>query len=391
MIDTIRHRHWLMLLAALPVLVAVSHCSAPSIETISGIDLRLDPPGPTLNHAVHVARNMDCGDCHDPAETGEPKIPDPETCFECHDEDIANAPAKLKTYFESIRQSDGTYRFPAISYSTDLIVDHKAHAAGEIACAKCHGKTGPVGFRRTSVLDLKKTCMSCHEESGASLACATCHQKIRKDEAPASHSEAYLSAHGAHAPRDWRQGDAGLCAMCHEAPESCNECHRQSRPRAHGAAGFGRFHGRDALDVPFADSKCSMCHEERSCTLCHQREKPRSHTASFERRLHGISASVERQSCMTCHKPDFCDRCHTSTLPINHTGSFGSGRQTHCVACHDPLPMNGCYTCHKNTRGHLRATPLPPGPPHAGATDCDTCHRVLPHLNDGGNCRRCHR
>jgi hypothetical protein len=27
----------------------------------------------------------------------------------------------------------------------------------------------------------------------------------------------------------------------------------------------------------------------------------------------------------------------------------------------------------------------------AAATDCRTCHTVIPHLDDGGNCRRCQR
>jgi hypothetical protein len=391
--DTTRHcaLSWTLVASALLFSFSLSNCSPSSIENIGDADLLLDPPGPTMNHAVHAARNIECGDCHDPEERGEPKIPDPELCFDCHDEDIASAPEKLRRYFEAVRQPDGTYRFPRITYSADIVLNHRAHAAAEVACAECHGEPSERAFRRPSVLALKRSCLDCHELQGAGLDCAVCHEKIRKDEEPASHTEAFLTSHGTVSPVGWREGKGGLCAMCHEVPRSCDACHRATAPVGHRAAGFRLVHGRDALDRPFEESSCSLCHEKRSCTLCHQREKPRSHTASFERRLHGISASMERQSCMTCHKPDYCDRCHRSTVPVSHTGSFVSGRQTHCVACHDPLPSTGCYTCHKSTLGHRRATPLPAGPPHAGATDCVTCHKILPHLDDGGSCRRCHR
>ena len=137
-----------------------------------------------------------------------------------------------------------------------------------------------------------------------------------------------------------------------------------------------------------------MCHKENSCDACHQSAEPRSHSNVFKRRLHGKWAEVERQSCQTCHKQDWCQRCHQQAQPVNHRGTWGNGQQTHCIACHDPLQSTGCFTCHKNTLGHLTATPLPGDARHSTAADpaaCETCHQVLPHLNDGGRCRRCHR
>ena len=86
-----------------------------------------------------------------------------------------------------------------------------------------------------------------------------------------------------------------------------------------------------------------------------------------------------------------CQRCHENTTPMSHRGTFGSGPQAHCLVCHEPLTSTSCFTCHKNTLGHLTATPLPPGLPHSAATDCRTCHSALPHFDDGGSCRRCHR
>jgi predicted CXXCH cytochrome family protein len=388
-----RRHLWLPTALTVLVLLVAQGC-APSATTIGvepDADARIVPSGPTLNHAKHMAKNMECGDCHDPDETGKIAVPAASLCFDCHDEDIANAPPKLKAYFESIRQADGTFALPKMSYAADLIFDHAPHTAAGTTCAECHGEPAETGFGRDSLMKLKASCLSCHEAKGASLECAACHREERKDRAPASHADGFLAAHGERAPAAWKDGKGGLCAQCHAVPQSCDECHGQTKPQSHNGLAFRMLHGQEIQDVPLADTSCSLCHDQKTCTLCHQTEKPRSHTTSFERRFHGIKASVERQSCATCHKPDFCDSCHQESRPISHTGSFGSGKQRHCITCHDPLPMNGCYACHKNTLGHRQATPMPPGWPHDRASTCDECHPIVPHLNDGGDCRRCHR
>jgi hypothetical protein len=189
-------------------------------------------------------------------------------------------------------------------------------------------------------------------------------------------------------------GARSTCSLCHEVPGSCRDCHSETKPAGHFDAGFRILHGRGETDVgdePFEQTSCALCHKESSCLLCHQTTKPQSHTLVFARRTHGLIADIERQSCQTCHKQDFCNRCHDSTEPVSHRGGWGSAPYTHCLGCHDPLPANGCYVCHKNTLGHLTATALPGGLPHSAATDCRTCHTVIPHIDDGGNCRRCHR
>jgi hypothetical protein len=307
---------------------------------------------------------------------------------------MAEEPERVQAYFAAIRQPDGSYKFPKLAYSPDLIFVHETHIENGAECQDCHGEPREVAYARPSLMDLKTSCMNCHEVSGASNECAVCHKEIRKDKAPPSHGGDFALTHGAQAPEGWRDGQGGLCALCHEVPQSCNTCHRQNKPSSHNAAGFRWYHGRgdtDVLGQPFDETSCATCHEEQGCTLCHQVQKPRSHTIPFQRRLHGLVAEIERESCLTCHKQDQCARCHETTRPISHRGTFGSGPQAHCLICHDPLPSTSCFTCHKNTLGHLQATPLPPGLPHSAATDCRTCHSVLPHFDDGGNCRRCHR
>lgn len=353
-----------------------------------------EPPRISVNHKLHIEKELACADCHDPEEkAGVPSKPKSSTCFECHD-DLAKESERVRAYFEATRQGEAWF-FPGNEYSKDLRFDHAPHLKAAVECKTCHGEPQETAFRRPGLLDLKASCMDCHREKKASLECATCHFETRKEAKPASHDAAFRRAHGQNAPDEWQTAPArNLCSMCHEVPKDCNSCHSESKPSSHQTGGFDLYHGRglsDSKESPFEETSCSLCHKEQSCTLCHQTNKPRSHSVAFERRLHGFHAEIERQSCRTCHQQDFCQKCHESALPVSHTGNWGSGSQAHCIGCHEPLTSTGCYTCHKNTLGHLAATPLPPDSAHTGPVDCRGCHLTLPHLDNGGNCRRCHR
>ena len=182
------------------------------------------------------------------------------------------------------------------------------------------------------------------------------------------------------------------CSQCHQVPNDCSTCHLKTQPQSHREIGFLSTHGigdTDAREQPFEETSCSLCHQEDSCVECHHVQMPRSHTNPFRRRLHGVTAEIDRESCRTCHKQNFCTFCHQTTAPVTHRGNWA---ESHCVTCHDPLQSTSCYVCHKNTLGHLTATPLPPGPPHDNAIDaaCRSCH-PNPHYDDGSSCRRCHR
>ena len=379
----------------LPVILL--SCSTLFNAGESRIEEVKEPPRLSVNHAAHLARDIACIDCHDPDETGEPEMPKAETCFDCH-EDLEQENEKVQAYFAAAKQKDGSYRFDRPALWPDLIVKHKEHAGYEVSCEQCHGKPGAGAYPRPDPVAFMNTCMECHKEKKAPNECATCHTRTRKDKAPPDHKpKGFLASHGRKAPKDWRQGDGHSCAICHSVPESCTKCHATHRPDSHKTRAFMENHGKGEYgthDGPFEDSSCALCHQEASCVRCHNERKPRNHTASFERRLHGLWANLDRQSCQTCHKQDTCQRCHSTTQPINHRGAWGSGQQTHCIACHDPLKGTGCYTCHKNTLGHLQATPKPADQNHIGAQDptsCENCHQVLPHLNDGGTCGRCHK
>lgn len=403
-----------------------------------------EPPRPTVNHAAHLGKDLLCIDCHDPDETGDPKIPVVATCFDCHDKDLSQENDRVNAYFDAIRKADGTYEFEKFDYMPGLIMDHKTHAGKDVECASCHGEPSAAAFEKPAPLALMTRCQACHTERNAPKECATCHEDQRADRKPASHDESFRANHGKIAPAGWREGKGESCAICHEVPQTCNACHAKTKPASHAEARWGSTHGRmapegwqdgmggscatchevpqfcsachtgtkpashreagwrlqhgrgdsDALDGPFKTVSCALCHEEQACQRCHAVEQPRNHSESFKRRLHGVAAQIERQSCTTCHKQDTCIRCHETTRPLTHRGNFSTGQQSHCLGCHTPLASTTCYTCHKQVLGHLGQTPLPVDANHIGASDpadCETCHVTLPHLNDGGRCRRCHK
>lgn len=363
----------------------------------------------TVNHALHLSNGLECADCHDSEDRGEPTPPDAEFCFECHDA-IDNDTDEVKEYFAEVRArskpgGDDKVVWPRSKARTnDIVFSHASHVGAYGAtCATCHGETSEAPFLRPKPMEQKATCINCHQERGKDLIqCAVCHTQTRSDKPPTSHDAQFLKQHGATAPRGWRGAQSvswrdaagGECALCHSVPDSCDTCHESMQPSGHREAGFRVAHGSGYFDAglaPFEDTNCAVCHEENSCVRCHQVTKPRNHSLAWQRRFHGITASVDRQGCLVCHKQSFCVGCHQTTEPVSHRGSFARGAQSHCIACHDPLTATSCFTCHKNTRSHLSSPRLPAGPPHAGATDCRTCHRALRHFDDGLNCRRCHR
>ena len=360
-------------------------------------------PQLTVNHAVHADNGLECADCHDPDGKGEPAAPPASFCLDCHD-DVENDTEKVKEYFAAAQVGE-KYVWPGKrTREDDLIFSHASHVGSyEAKCSDCHGAASAAAFVRSAPLDGMATCFDCHKQrTVGTLECASCHTQIRKDEKPKDHDALYQGAHGAKAPpawqtsgkTSWRDPAGGTCALCHSVPNDCNTCHQSVKPDTHRDAGFRVGHGQGYLDAglrPFEDTSCTLCHTENSCVRCHQTTKPRNHTLSWQRRFHGITSSIDRETCMVCHKQQFCTRCHQTVKPISHNGTFARVTQSHCIACHEPLTATSCYTCHKNTRGHLSAPPLPAGPPHAGATDCRTCHAALRHFDDGLDCRRCHR
>ena len=68
----------LLLWLAPPMLVACAVALKSELDE-SGEPRAPEPPRPTVNHALHLSRDLVCTDCHDPKETGTPTLPESTT------------------------------------------------------------------------------------------------------------------------------------------------------------------------------------------------------------------------------------------------------------------------------------------------------------------------
>ena len=133
-----------------------------------------DPdPAPALPHAVHLARDLACADCHMPDdEEADPTVPPAPLCFDCHEADESDG---VRAYFAAFRREDGSHALPRRWTTRDTIANHRGHAAAGVDCAACHGETPEGAFLRPRPLVLMERCRSCHAERGVADECATCH------------------------------------------------------------------------------------------------------------------------------------------------------------------------------------------------------------------------
>ncbi|GAB6061300.1 cytochrome c3 family protein [Deferrisoma palaeochoriense] len=253
--------------------------------------------GLRFDHKLHSGE-AGCADCHAGA-----KRPDHEACAACHEIDQKNPSDACLTC-----HTEGDYLVEAArpaSYA-DVIFDHDAHA--DVDCARCHAGAATSTRASDSNLPGMKVCLGCHDGDEAPSDCATCHQRLRKDVRPASHSAAW--------------------------------------PKAHAEA--GRLDGES----------CTWCHGENACSDCHATARPKSHTPAWKNSGHGIAADLDRKACAACHRADECSRCHR-TRPASHFGAnfripldAGQGHAglvarrggaRSCRACHE---ASFCLTCH---------------------------------------------
>jgi hypothetical protein len=298
-----------------------------------------------FSHRVHVQEQaLDCVSCHESfAVAEEPGMPVLDGCLFCHAEmEPPEDPARrIETLFD-----DQSFRAAHVAALDDEVrFEHLRHVGAVGECATCHHgieTSERVGGALALSMD---DCVRCHEREGQPDACAACHSEISTAWMPPTHL------------RNWR--------------------------RAHGEASR-------LIDAEPSD-RCSLCHEESTCAECHRSEPPQNHNANWRLRGHAIVAMIDRDNCAACHEPASCDRCHAEVLPRNHVASWGSPRDTHCLVCHFPLRDEGCVACHRDTPSHLTGPPKPPW--HTPGMNCRQCHGAqipLPHVDDGGDCNRCH-
>lgn len=133
-----------------------------------------------FNHSLHVGDvGLDCTECHSYVLTGaRATIPNVEECGMCHAEALTESEEeqRLVAFVESGEPIPWrkVYRVPDHVYFS-----HRRHAAiAGIECERCHGpmaeRTLPV--TRPAVRLTMDACIECHDQSGVTNDCITCHR-----------------------------------------------------------------------------------------------------------------------------------------------------------------------------------------------------------------------
>ena len=294
--------------------------------------------GLQFSHQQHVDKQgLECKDCHAGSGDGlRAGAPDPKQCLNCHEE---------ASQYEALAQKLAP-QWPRLrALPADGKFSHQKHQDAGVECAKCHGDMKQSRKVTAANLPTEADCLKCHREMGVGAGCAVCHQTVSKTSPPPDHA------------RSWN--------------------------RLHGAAS----------QEPVRGGRCSRCHERNHCTTCHQVAKPQDHTNTWSNFGHGVAAGVDRSRCSTCHRSDFCIQCHQQSVPVSHQAGWGAPLQRHCQQCHLLAPVSNCSVCHSGNFRHVMAPPRPNSPPHTTPTDCRACHHgfLLPHPDNGDNCRSCHK
>lgn len=305
-------------------------------------------PGPAFSHRIHVEDvGLDCSDCHLGVEdSDEPGMPVRTQCLLCHEGLDAEKPPErgIDALFE-----DGTLVARHLSALPDEVrFSHLAHVSAALDCSACHDALESSEEVGPEVRVVMESCQACHAAVGAPNECRSCHTELSLDRPPPGHEFLWLERHG---------------DLVRSEPDAVERL------------------------------RCSTCHGESSCQDCHLNQPPRDHTSFWRRRGHSQMAAFERDRCSTCHDSDSCNRCHAEVEPSSHRASWGGTRNDHCLSCHFPLRLEGCFTCHRDSPSHALAPPAPADGPHTSATDdqCRTCHAPnLRHADGGDRCRLCH-
>ncbi|WP_245677800.1 cytochrome c3 family protein [Chondromyces crocatus] len=259
-------------------------------------------------HDKHLARNIQCGQCH--GQVGElelatrDQLPRMAGCFTCHNmSGAAQGEAKGECTVCHLTQPDGRL---VQSFSTgDLLpprwLHNAAHTADWIERHKIVAGAN------------SELCASCHSPQY----CADCHDgRVRPRKV---HPNDWLSMH----PQAARQ-DNPRCVSCHQQQTFCADCHRRTgvaRDVASGNRPVGRrFHPppaewtlaprgakHHAWEAERNLNACVSCHTERDCVTCHATkglsggQGVNPHPLGFEHKCRAAFTKNPRP-CLVCHQ-----------------------------------------------------------------------------------------
>jgi len=262
-----------------------------------------------FSHKYHsVEAEAECSACHENAETStsgkDDLLPEMETCYNCHDEDMDCASCH--------KQPDDPIILPRIE-TFSLKFNHKLHFENEISCTICHaGIQSKDQVESQMHLPDMDGCMSCHVTPETIAGCYACHETSDLLK-PADHEVAWMKNHG-------MVGEAGSenCNSCH-TDNYCVDCHKGENLQSQTHP--PEFLLTHSMSYMVRESDCASCHESKQfCIGCHMYANqvyPMDHReAGWSEEeiepLHAEAARIDYDRCTVCHQGDetACIQCH---------------------------------------------------------------------------------
>jgi hypothetical protein len=125
---------------------------------------RAEPAELWYSHKRHAAMGTACTSCHAGAEkSARAGMPAAARCLVCHKGKLKLA-AKVGRFAAEYDNLPDYVRF-----------SHARHARGKIGCAECHGDVAAQDQTEPAQALNMKTCMDCHTQRRATIACGVCH------------------------------------------------------------------------------------------------------------------------------------------------------------------------------------------------------------------------
>ena len=278
-----------------------------------------------FNHQKHLARNIQCGQCHGAVDQVEmatrDQLPRMRGCFTCHQMPDAASRGDAKSECTTCHIASDTVSAGAPARNAALRADNPA---GRIKTVFASGTLEPprwlhnaahtpdfIERHKYAAGNDSQFCANCHKEEF----CVGCHDgRVR----PKSiHPSDYLSMH----PIEARQATQ-RCTSCHNEQSFCLGCHQRVGITMSGPPGTregGRFHppkgiwsdaprkpGHHSFEAERNLNACVSCHVERDCVVCHGGA---GIGGGFNPHKNGFSGGCATQMrrnprpCFVCHMP----------------------------------------------------------------------------------------
>jgi hypothetical protein len=289
-------------------------CGFCHLGAEAGADGRVAPvviPRPNLRfpHDKHLARNIDCAQCH--GQIGElelatrDQLPRMAGCFRCHAQSGA-AQGEAKGACTTCHLTERRGTLLTTFASGELVPPRWLHNAAHTP--------DWIERHKTVAADNSAFCASCHSADQ----CTDCHDgRVRPRNV---HPNDWISMH-AQAARQ----DNPRCVSCHQEQTFCADCHRRvgvarDAPSGNRLAGR-RFHPppsewttgprspqHHAWEAQRNLNACVSCHTERDCATCHATrgvsggQGVNPHPLGFEAKCESAFRRNPRP-CLVCHEP----------------------------------------------------------------------------------------